>query len=156
MDENEPVELYFLKFAYPCSEILRDLGKITDNDVEKLKQHMEKRQIPEREYLEKVFSAAVNRIKKSNGRIWDKKIIRKYFVEEHDDVIDSNEGSYAVLNDKIKNLCRVKKAELVRQKGRIFLAKTGKEERPVICLYDNPKVGDNVLIHYACAVEKLE
>ncbi len=152
-------EVYFLKYAFPCAEVLKDLGKITQDDVDKVRDAAFNQVALPSEYLMKIFSAAAKRLQKVyplKDGFWDIPTIRKYFQEEHNQIIDRREGEYAYLGPTIKELCKVVMAKVIRKEGDVLIVEYGEDRkrRVVSALYDDPLLGDLVFIHYGFAVEK--
>lgn len=143
-------EVYFLKYAFPCSQAIKDIRKtITEQDYELIKDAAINEKVLPREYLEKVFTMAVKRIKEINDNVWDTEAIRKYFQEDHNDVISKD------LPPMIQRLCKVEKGKVTNIIDGIIVVDLGDESRNVHALYKNPKIGDSVFIHYGYAVEKV-
>ena len=104
----------------------------------------------EREYLEKTFPVAIERIKEINPDPWNVETIREYFWNRHEQSISKD------LPLMIRRLCVVKKGKLVKQIGNVFKADLGNGDiRNLNVLYKDAKVGDTVMVHYGYAVEKL-
>ena len=147
-------ESYFLKYAFPCAEVLKDLRRITEKDFEKAKKAAFSNKTLPKRYLEKIFKNAVIRMKKIDKNCWNIATIRKYFLDEHNKVIDREEGEYKRLPEAIKQLCRIKTGKVIEIKKGILITKVKNEKINLVPLYKNPKKGDKVIIHYGFAVEK--
>lgn len=144
-------EVYFLKYAFPCARVLVDIRKtITESDWLKLKKSVEEEIPLEKEYLEQIFPVAVSKIKKINSSCWNVEAIREYFWNQHEEAISKD------LPPMIQRLCVVKKGKLIKQIGSVFKVDLGENDiRNVNVLYPNASVGDEVMVHYGYAVEKV-
>jgi len=143
-------EVYFLKYAFPCAQVLRDIRKtITEEEYQKIQKAALNNESLPREYLEKIFEKAVKGMKKISEDIWDIKTIREYFHG-----ILHNETISKDLPPTIRRLCRIRKGKVIAIKENVLIVDLEDEKRNLIPLYDNPKVGNEVFIHYGYAVEK--
>jgi len=154
-------EEYFFRYAYPCSDMLLKLGKLDKDSKEILDKEFECNVIPTKLQLEEFFPSALIRMKniakKMNLDYWDIAVIKKYFREEHNKYIDSNDGAYAKLPPSIKDICKVYIAEVIDVKDNILVVKYDHKERSVINKFiPDIKKGDRVTIHFGFAVEKVE
>ncbi len=151
----------FFRYAYPCSDMLVKLGKLSKESKRLLDSEFESNIIPTKLELEEAFPAAFRRIKiiaeKMNKQdYWDLVVIKSYFREEHNNFIDINDGTYAKLPQTIKDICKVYTAEVVNIKGNILVVKYDHKERSVINKFiEDIEVGDKVTIHFGFAVEKI-
>jgi hypothetical protein len=145
-------EVYFLRYAFPCARVLVDFRKtITEQEYEKLKHAVENDVTLPREYLEKIFPKAIAGLKKISKDYWNIATIRKYFCEEHEEMLSAD------LPPLVKRLCVVKPGKLVKQIKGVFRADLGGGDvRIVTALYKDAKEGDSAMIHYGYAVEKVE
>jgi hypothetical protein len=155
-------EKYFLRYAYPCSFVLVDLGKISDAKRKELEKKLLKNESVSKKELEKIFVSAFRRLKqiaKERGRnYWDLEIIKEYFFgEKHNDFIDKQEGMYSEFGPTLRELCKVHKAEVIEKRGNILTVKYNGIARNVFAtLTPKVKVGDKVTVHWAFAIEKLD
>lgn len=143
-------EVYFLKYAFPCAQVLRDIRKtITEEEYQKIQKAALNNEALPREYLEKVFEKAAKGIRYISKDIWNIESIREYFHGTiHDEMISKD------LPPTIRRLCRVRKGKVTAIKENVLIVDLGDEKRNLIPLYNNPEIGDEVLIHYGYAVEK--
>lgn len=144
-------ETYFLKYAFSCARVLLDIRKtITVEDYEHLRKAVETDTPLPREYLEKTFPKAIEGLKKIAPNYWDIRVIREYFWNQHEKHISKD------LPPVVKRLCVVKKGRITKQIGRYFQVDLGGGDiRAVNALYPNAKQGDEVMVHYGYAVEKI-
>ena len=154
-------EVLFLKYAFPCAFIIKQRGEISDFEHQILEDAAINNKVLERKFLEKIFFRAFERIEKLTKELnkdkWDYEVIKEYFTDRHNSIIDEGMYSYAEAPESLKNLCKVHKAEIIQIKDDSLIVKYNKEKlRPVIkSLVKNVKIGDFVTIHYGYAVEKL-
>jgi len=154
-------EVLFLKYAFPCAFIIKQRAEISDFEHQILEDAAINNKVLERKFLEKIFFRAFERIEKLakelNKDKWDYEVIKEYFTDRHNSIIDEGMYSYAKAPESLKNLCKVHKAEIIQIKDDSLIVKYNKEKlRPVIkSLVKNVKIGDFVTIHYGYAVEKL-
>lgn len=155
-------EKYFLMYAYPCSFVLVDLGKITEEKRKELERKLLGNEPIDREELESIFKAAFKRLKeiaKHEGKdYWDLDVIKEYFFgEKHNDFIDKQDGMYAEVSPTIRELCKVHKAEVAEKRDNVLTVKYEGIARNVFAtLVPDARVGDKVTIHWAFAIEKVE
>lgn len=145
-------EVYFLRYAFPCARVLVDIRKkITEQEWLNLKKAVETDSPVDRKYLERIFTKAIEGMKKINpADYWNIEVIRDYFWHHHDERISND------LPPMIKRLCQVKKGRLIKQFGSIFQADLGEGDiRNVMTLYPKAELEDLAMIHYGYAVEKI-
>ena len=158
MDET----LYFLKYAYPCVYTLKNLGKVSQDDVEILEDAVKKWKPLSKDYLEKIFSAAFERMKKVSEETgmdyWSNALIHEYFVNRHNINIDNREGTYAKLPDSICDLCKVYKgtvSEVIGKKPQVVQLKGIQRAGRYINYYNiDLEPGDKVTTHFGFIIEK--
>lgn len=144
-------ETYFLRYAFPCARVLVDIRKrITEEEYKKLEHAVQTDEAISRETLEQIFPKAIQGLKKIRKDYWTIETIKEYFWNRHEEAISTD------LPPMIQRLCQVKKGALVQQIGNAFKANLGNNDvRYVYALYPNAKAGDNAMIHYGYAVEKI-
>ncbi|MBM3234051.1 hypothetical protein FJZ19_03065 [Candidatus Pacearchaeota archaeon] len=158
---DETPEAVFFRYSAGCAYQLFNLGRITKQDYDEIKNFRARGEIPDRAFLEKVYPVAIERIKRlatSLGRdYWSIEIIKKYFLEEHNRVIDRGEGYYAQAPDVIKELCKVRVGIVTGKEDRGFIVYTvdfgGREEKVVGKYLPNAKKGDKISAHWKEAVD---
>ena len=151
-------ETYFLRYAYPCAFVIRQRAEIDDSLLEKLRKAAVNDEPVERELIEKIFFRAFRRIKKIAEELskdcWDKEIIKEYFVNRHNKLIDAGIEEYSKAPKTLRELCKVYKAKVVEKKGDVIIVEYNSKRRPVLSDFVKAEVGDEVMIHYGYAVEK--
>jgi hypothetical protein len=154
-------ERYFLKYAYPCSFVLVEQARISEQKRKELEKKLLESKPIDRNKLEKIFPAAFKRIRQLAREMkkdaWDLAVIKEYFFgEKHNDFIDKNDGMYAIFGPTFKELCKVHKAEIIAKKDNVLAVKYGSVERNVFAtLVPDAKKGDKVTVHLAFAIEKI-
>jgi len=153
------VEEFFFRYAYPCSDTLFRMHKLSKEKKEILDKEFKANVVPTKLELEECFPEAFRRIKliakEMNKDYWDISVIKKYFREEHNKFIDSNDGMYKRASETIKNLCKVYEAEVIDVKDNVLVVKYNHKERSVLNKsISDIKKGDKVMIHFGFAVEK--
>jgi hypothetical protein len=133
MNSSKNIEWAFFKYAFPCSQVLLQLGKISQEKYEYLRKMFNNREAPDRETLERVFSAAFVRIKrlakKMNKDYWDADVIHEYWDGEgHNNEIHIGDGFYEKAPESFKDLCRINIAEVVERKGGMLRVRYGDED----------------------------
>jgi len=154
-------EQYFLKYSFPCSYTLVEMGQIDEKKFEELKENTLKNKAMDRDELMRIYPAAFRRIKEvaeqMNKNIWDLDVIRKYFLEEHNKYIDAKDGNYKKFPQSFRDFCKVYKGKVIYKEKNMLTVQYGEKQRNVLSeLLPNAKVGDTVIIHQGFAVEKLE
>ena len=153
-------EVLFLKYAFPCAFIIRQRKEISDEEFNTLKDAAINNKVLQREFLEKIFFRAFERIKKvgeeMNKEMWDVEVIKEYFLVKHNEIINGGMYSYANSPESLKNLCKVHKAKVINIKEDILIVEYNGKTRPVMKDFiPDAQIGDTVTIHYGYAIEKL-
>jgi len=154
------VEKYFLQYAYPCADVLVDVGSLSKEKYEELGKTLENNNAPSRKEMEEIFVAAFRRLKKlakeMNKDYWDMEVMKKYWLENHNENIDEGEGNYSKFPESFKDLCRVHKAKIIEKKDNLLTVKYGEKIRTVRNDFvPDANVGDTATIHHAYAIEIL-
>ena len=154
-------ERYFLLYAYPCSFVLVEQGRITEEKRKELEKKLLENKPLDRNELEHLFPAAFRRIKQLAEEMkkdtWNLGVIKDYFFgEKHNDFIDKGDGMYALVGQNFKDLCKVHKAKVIGRAGNVLTVKCGGMIKNVFAtLVPNAKKGDMITTHLAFAVEKI-
>ena len=153
-------EEYFFIYAYPCAEVLKDLGFINGKTLEYINKKRKENEAISKEELEKIFKEAFRRIKiiakEMNKDYWDKEVIKEYFLKRHNEFIDNNDGYYANLGDTIKELCKVNIGKVTAIKDNILTVNYNNKERKIVNETLKLNIGDKVSFHFGFAVEKFQ
>jgi len=161
-------EQYFFHYALPCADVLLSLNRITKEQYDKLQRKFQDREVPSREELEKAFEKAFFRIKRLAQSLglnyWDMRVMQKYWIEEHNRVIDAGEGLYGKCSETLKDICRVHESRIIDKKtlnGKtLFVVEydSGNITRTRTVFADFvPEMhkGDRIRIHHSFAIEKI-
>jgi len=159
-EEMSP-ERYFLMYAYPCSFVLVDLGKITEAKRKELEKKLLKNEPISKQELEKIFASAFRRLKQiakeTERDYWDFSVLRKYWLEEHNRFIDSGDGEYGRATSSFRELCKVHKAEVLTKEENILTVQYDHTKRKVFAtLVPETKKGDKITVHLAFAIERID
>lgn len=154
---TSPVQ-YFLRYAFSCAQVLRDQGRMTEEEyarVEHAAMHGEHIPLPE---LERLFPAAFRRLKliaKREGKdTYDEKVVKEYFPRDHNGFIDAGDGTYGRAPMWFCETCKVKRLPVLETKkvdGKLFLRV--EEGRWVQAPFFKAKKGETVVVHHNYAVE---
>ncbi len=161
---NETPEKVFFKYAYPCGSDLLQLGLIDQTDFSKLEQYKKSGEIPERDILEKLYVNAFKRIDAVASSIgksrWDVDSIRRYFLVEHNNIIDREKGLYKDAHHTIKDLCKVRIGIVKKKESRngtlVYSIDYGEHvEVAVGNDLPNVEIGERISTHWGFVVEKI-
>jgi hypothetical protein len=156
---DETPEAVFFRYSADCAYHLFSLGRIKKEQYIRILKCREKREVPDRAFLEAVYPAAMERIKRLAETLgknhWDVEVIRKYFLEEHNKVIDRGEGYYATAPNALKELCKVRMGIVkAKDKRNTYRVDFGDREEVVVGKYvPNVGVGDRISTHWKVAIE---
>ena len=159
---SETPERYFLKYAYPCSFVLVEQARISEQKRKELEKELLGNKPIDRNELEKIFPAAFKRIRQLAEEMkkdaWNLDVIKEYFFgEKHNDFIDQQDGMYSEFSPTIRELCKIHKAEVIEKRDNILTVKYNGIARNVFAtLTPQVKVGDKVTVHWAFAIEEIE
>jgi hypothetical protein len=131
--------------------------KISTKEYESLRKAALEGVVMERSYLESRFPRAFSHISRIASELnkdkWEIEVIRKYFLKQHNSVVDKLDAP-----EEFKDMCRVNIAKVVQiEEEKKAVVKYGKgKKRKVFSSYiPNLEIGDNVAIHWQYAVEKV-
>lgn len=155
------IEKYFLRYAFPCAFVIRTRNEIDDAAYSELEDAAVKGKLIERERLEKIFHKAfaeLSRIAKEKGKgKWDPSVIRHYFLNEHNKIIDRREGSYKEFPPALCELSKVLVGEIIEKSNDVLSVKIkGKTRKVLNHFVQEAKEGDKVTVHYGYAVEVVD
>ena len=154
--KNDSSKILFLKYALPCAGTLVKRGSISNKLIEesvrnlslnrKLSGHPEK-------FFKTAYAMCEKIARRANKKSIDENVIRRYFLFEHDKVVDSR---YKAFKDFNPMQCRVFSGKILKIKNKRALIKTiiGKK-RYRTNFIQNLKKGDCVVVHRSFAVEKI-
>jgi len=157
------VESYFLRYAFPCTYVIKQRGEINDRTFRALENAAMHNRKVGRKLLESTYRKAferMDRVAESMGirSHWDLKVIREYFHNRHNAMIEAGDGSYAIAPNVFRELCKVHTAEIIEKRDDFFIVKYGRGKTRVVGSFYVPgaKKGDKVRIHHGFAVEMAE
>ncbi len=159
-------EKYFFNYALPCADVLLSLHRITQEQYDGLQKKFLDGQVPNREELESSFEKAFVRIKRlaesMNLDYWSMEVMKKYWTEEHNRIINSGEGVYGKCSETLRDICRVHESKVIERKdldGKVLFvveynSSKGTRTRTVFGnLLPDLHEGDKVRIHHSYAIE---
>jgi len=156
------VEEYFFKYAFPCTYVKLDRKDITIEEYQELEKRFLENDPPDREILEKVYAPAfifINELAiKMKKDKWDFEVIKRYWEEEHNNIINQGKGNYMDSPEFLKDFCKTQIAKITKkdEKRHLLIVNYNGKERAVFdCYVPNAKVGDKVVIHHSYAIEKV-
>ena len=154
-------EDYFLKYSFPCAHVLLEMGSINEKKFEELKKNTLQNKSMSRSELITLFPAAFRRITevaaKMNKDIWDIDVMKKYFLQEHNNYIDAKDGNYKNFGSSFGDFCKVYKGKIIFKEGNMLTVQYEDRERNVLLdILPDAQIGDTVTIHQGFAVEKIE
>ena len=153
----ETYEKALFRYGITCADNLLLLGKISQKDYDKLYSYIGKEDKIQRDFLERIFSAAVQRI----GSEKTPEAVEDYFLNRHNQIIDRREGNYSKIPDELCETCKVKDCvvnEVFKKKGKniYVISDSGKNNFAFgDYLSEDIKKGDLVRIHNNYIIKKL-
>lgn len=148
-------EIYFLRYARPCADFMVQKKEITENDLKRIDDMLYERTAPDRNFIEKIFYKAIKPLKKMSKNYWNNEVIKKYFCEVHNSLIDNSCEGFEHLKGFQKKLCKVNKALITKVDDSYYEASINNENVRILKGWvDNAKIGDTLIVHYLLAVEK--
>lgn len=156
----ESIESYFLKFALPCTFVLRDLGRVTGRQVGFLERSALRGKRVSRTLLEKTYANAFRRMREVAREMgkespWDERVIREYFLHRHNGFIKAGDGAYARAPKALKEFCKVVKAKVIAKKPGFLVVRLPNGRTRAVFSHFVPaaRVGSKVWVHHGYAVE---
>jgi len=154
--KNKESRLLFFKYAIPCAETLAKRGFITQRYRKKLmKNVIFNKKIPkDTEKIFKIANIMCEKIAKKLGKKFiDKDVIRKYFLFEHDKIVDKR---YKMFKDFDSLQCRLYSGKVINLKNRKIIVHTiiGNKKYKNIFI-PNLKIGNFVVVHRDFIIEKI-
>jgi len=154
--KDDKTRLLFFRYALPCSTTLVKRGFLSKKVVNKLIENLSLNKEIQKDF-EKNFKIAnwmCNKIaRRLKKKYIDNTVIRKYFLFEHDKVVD---WRYSMFKDFNPENCRVYSGKVIRFKNKKALIKTILGIRNYKTNFvNNLKIGDYVVVHRNFVVEKI-
>lgn len=162
-------ELLFLKYAYSCGELHRDIAKeITKEELERVRRMVVGVDPIDSAFIREKYPAAVRRLERVSTETrkpaFDTETLDAYFLIYHNAFIDARDGKYAEFPNWAREYCKIhvaKVTEVVESMGNkafriapyelISLNQAGVSA----ALVPDAHVGDLVVIHQGWAVKKI-
>ena len=159
----ESVERFFLKYGFPCANVLIDMSEISQEQFDRLEHACRNNEHISKEKIEDLFKAAFRRIKQLAEEMkiedyWDHRVIEEYWHRNHNVIIDEKDGNYKNFPQSFCDFCKVHVATVLQViSPELVLVSYGNTKRPIFTLFvPDLKVGDKIRIHHAYAVEKAD
>ncbi|PIN87079.1 hypothetical protein COV19_01525 [Candidatus Woesearchaeota archaeon CG10_big_fil_rev_8_21_14_0_10_44_13] len=156
-------EQYFFRYAWPCTEVLLEKKKVSQQRFNDLKFAANNNIIPLRNVLEDTYKTAFENLKNIAKAMkkdhWDISVIKRYFDEgEHNNFINSGKGEFGHAPESLKDMCRVHEGVIDSINKGFIRVEYDNERKARMCM--NPykiklKPGDRVKIHYGYVIEKI-
>ncbi len=159
--KSMPVELYFLKYAFPCAFITLQRGRISSAEFKRLEDAAVNNKIVLRQDLERIFAPAMRRLKKLSNetglKMWSRDLLEEYYFNNHNVIIEEGEGDYGKAPEILRELCKIFPAivESVQKETAVAVLPNGRKRAVNTCLVGPVKLGDKVMIHYGYVAEVL-
>ena len=153
-------EVYFLRYAFPCSSTSMQRGEINQEQFDELREAAINNRVLPREKLERVYHRAFEIIGKLANELnrdkWDLEVIKEYFLKRHNEIIEEGMYDYKRVPASLRELCKVHRAEIVKINDNVLTVRyNGKKKKVLSDLVRDVREGDMVNIHHGYAVEKL-
>lgn len=145
----------FLKYAFPCGQVLVNRGNISQEFHDEIKEAIVKNKELKEEYIKpfKVALFFLSEVAKKQGKdLIDEEVIHGYYFKRHDDVV---KWRAEVKPDVIVDLCRVKPGKI------LSINKEATVETPIGILeikldfIPDVEVGDFITVHYDYGCETI-
>lgn len=156
--ENLPLEVFFIKFAFPCAFIALQRGRITREQFNVLEDAAVNNKVLYRVEIEKYFSPAFRRMKRlaveKSLKVWSRELMEEYYLVGHNRIIDEGLEDYRSAPPVLKELCKVAPGEITDVKGLTASVKleNGKTRVVNLDLVGPVGKGERVFVHYGYAV----
>ncbi len=154
---------YFLRYAWPCAYVLCELGSLKKAVHDRLQDVAINNKDISFDELEEYFPEAFRRMsivaEKKNIPLRSIRLIKEYFLVDHQDFIDAGDGTYGKMPKTFCEFCKVKKKVVLDTKiidNKLFLqTDTNVWNYAPFFKLNEIKKGTKVTIHHALAVEIL-
>lgn len=154
--ENEEARTLFFRYAVPCSETLAKRGVITQKYQRNLMKavFLNKRILKNSENIFKIAGSMCEKTAKKLGKkFMDEEVIRRYFLFNHDKVVDRR---YKIFRDFDPLTCRLYSGRVISIKNRKATVQTiiGRKKYRIYP-FQKIKAGDYVVVHRNIAIERI-
>ena len=158
--ERMPVEAYLLRYAFPCTFVIKMRDRVDDATFRMLEKNAIEGKPVDRHVLESVYKKAFGRMKQvakdmSKTSYWDNEVIREYFVNRHNSMI-ADDLEYEAAPESIRELCKTVTAAVVEVRDGFLIVKYGAGKTRVVgsVFVPDARIGDSVIVHYGYAIER--
>ena len=157
----EPVEVFFLKYSFPCAFIAVQRGKLSQEEFLELEKAAIFGVPFPRGRLEEIFVPAFRRMRKLGAElgleVWSQELMEEYYLRRHNKLIDVGDGAYADAPAVLRELCKVRPARVLRvgELGAVVKFDDGRTRAVMTDLVESVSVGERVVVHYGYVVEKV-
>ena len=154
--KNDSSRLLFLKYALPCADTLVERGavskKLIKESIRKISLNRKVSGHPEK-FFKTAYTMCEKIARRTKKKSIDENVVRRYFLFEHDKVVDSRYESFKDFNPL---QCRVFPGKILKIKNKEALIKTiiGKKKYRTNFI-QNLRIGDCVVVHRCFTVEKI-
>ncbi len=154
-------EQYFFRYAWPCTEILLQTKRVSQERFDNLRELAEEGETPSREILEDTYKGAFENLKKIAQELkldyWDISVIKRYFIGNwHNEFINNGGGTFGHAPEPMKDMCRINIGIVEEIGDRFVTVKFGTKQRRCFNIYNlHLEKGDKVSMHYAYVIEKV-
>ncbi len=154
---NISYEEMLFRYGLSCVHNLLLLKKITKDEYDEIYLYADRKEIPSREFLERIFSEAIRRI----GPDKTAKAVDDYFRFRHNQIIDNRDGNYKLLSDEQCEDCKTYEGEIIKVEYKmdvpIYTVRVIAKNELTIgkYLWDDVKIGDKIVAHNHSGVRKL-
>jgi len=153
-------ELYFFRFAWPCTESRYQRGLIKEKQYLALKDCAESTRVPSRELLESVYTDAIGNMEKHFGSrksIWSIHNIKDYFYRLHEVDLEkkyAHKARAAVDHCKVR-IGVVEKVNKTTDRDLVSVTIDGNIQGAINTFHIPISDGEKVSVHLGHIVEKL-
>lgn len=154
--KNDSSRMLFLKYALPCADTLVERGavskKLIKESIRNISLNRKVNGHPEK-FFKTAYAMCEKIARRAKKKSIDENVVRRYFLFEHDKVVDSRYESFKDFNPL---QCRVFPGKILKIKNKEALIKTilGKKKYRINFI-QNLRIGDCVVVHRSFTVEKI-
>ncbi|MEM0465364.1 MAG: hypothetical protein QXW97_01530 [Candidatus Pacearchaeota archaeon] len=145
-------------YGITCLENRLYRGKIRKEDYDKAMDYWNKGKTPSSEFISKILPFADEKITEKTPEA-----VERYFLEQHNSIIDKKEGEYANMPDILCESCKVLIGDVVKIENfkeipyPVYRIKyKSHEDIAVGKFFRDVKVGDRVITHNKAIVKKIK
>lgn len=149
-------EIYFLRYARPCADFLRQRDEINDEQLKLIDDMLYEIIPPQKNFIEQIFHRAIVPLKEmSSNNYWNIDVLKEYFQKKHNELVDCGAEGFEHLMGFQKELCKVHEARIVKIMPDYYeVFYENKFDNVLKGFVKNANIDDIVFIHYKMVVEK--